>query len=781
MLAFPGWRYCPVAVDEREDSETVEDDEEAPSDRDLAEALRDEHADSERRSVALGDMAARTASGAPLQALLEDVANLTAVALEADYAVLLEQNHEHGRLVVRSGWGMPPAFIGKDVSATAKNQAGYTIVTGTPVLSVDTANDPRFGFPTATGPFRPRGALSVPVVIRGRTWGVLVAASLTDRRFGSADLRFIQAAAHIMGLSIDRAAADTARVESETRLDLALDSVRMGIWDYRVSDERLWMSPTAEKMLGISPGTFDGSPLSIVARVPSADLDAFLAAAREGIGSVEGWHHEFSLRSADDELRWFEVSARAVVSDDGAVDRIVGVAADVTDRREAESIRASLVQRADDARSAAVAARERLAYLASAGARFAELLDAPTLANAIVAETVGRISDTCVVDLYAGDGTTQSVALGHRDPLREEVLRDSHLYQAHGKSSRDTLRRMFERGEQLFLPEISAELLVRDAVDDEHSRLLLAVGTHSVILVPLVARGQLVGGIALTRVEDSPPFDEDDLALAVGLASRAAVALDNARLFAARAEVVRALQETLIPPALPDVEGVGLAACYRVAEGGVDIGGDFYDAFPVNDSVVAVTIGDVSGKGPSAAAITGIVRQSLRALAPQGLGPAETLRSVNAVLVDQIDDTRFCTALMMEIEPHGSGATVRIANAGHLRPYLVTASGQANVIECQGTLLGVLPEISLSEHVVELAVGDSIVMVTDGVTEARAGMAELGEEGVLEGLGAVKPRASAAEIANVVVAHTAAFSQGIARDDLAVMVIRARDEPLQES
>jgi len=309
--------------------------------------------------------------------------------------------------------------------------------------------------------------------------------------------------------------------------------------------------------------------------------------------------------------------------------------------------------------------------------------------------------------------------------------------------------------------------VLESAADDHHRELLAKIDTASSILLPLEARGTLVGGIALGRLRGSPRFDEDDRVLCEQLADRAAVVLDNARLFAYRTAAIHSLQETLIPPQLPSIDGIDLAARYQVAQADGDIGGDFYDVFPLDDGSSFAVIGDVSGKGPSAAAVTGVVRQILRAVTMHDPRPAEALAAANRVLTPQFDETRFCTAMAARIE----GTRVTIANAGHPPPYLVRPGSAAEIREAQGTLLGVVDHPALHDHVVDLAPGEALVMVTDGLTEARRGDREFGEGALLDCLGSIRPGSSAAAIADVLVAAAEAYAEQPIADDLAVVVI----------
>lgn len=712
-------------------------------------------ADSERRALALAELMARTVGGVPVHALLEEVVDVTAMALGADFSVLLEYAPARNRLVLRASWGLPPELIEMDVSTAATSQAGYTMSTGTPVLSIDTSNDPRFGLPVELEPLAPKGALSVLVQSRSGVWGVLVVASRQSRRFGASDLRFLQSTAHVLSLSLDRSVMEAGRDEMETRLDLALGSVHMGIWEYQPVQDHLWLSPSMERLLGHEPGTFDGGPLHLLSMVPIEQRDEVIATMTVRSGPGPNWQHIFPLLpKGASEPRWFDVSARAVANDDGSVDRIIGVAIDVTDRRLAEA-------RADEARG-------RLTYLAGVTSRLVEVLDPIEVAEMLVAETVGTIADYCVVDLYPPTVPSVHTSLGHVDPSMVDLLREVHHYEVDGRGSGvETTHALFARGRIGFYPDVTPERVLALGADDYHRGLLARIDTASSILLPLEARGKLVGGIALGRVRGSAPFDEDDRALCEQLANRGAVALDNAGLLADRTAAVHSLQETLIPPALPHIEGIDLAARYQVAQSGSDIGGDFYDVFPLDDGSTFVVIGDVSGKGPSAAAVTGVVRQILRAVALHEPTPAAALAAANRVLTPQFDDSRFCTAMVARVD----GTTVTIANAGHPLPYLVRGGSAEAVSEARGTLLGVVDEPALHDVVVELAPGEALVMVTDGLTEARREDREFGEGALLECLGSIPAGSTAATIADALVAAAENYAEETIADDLAVVVI----------
>jgi serine phosphatase RsbU (regulator of sigma subunit) len=207
-----------------------------------------------------------------------------------------------------------------------------------------------------------------------------------------------------------------------------------------------------------------------------------------------------------------------------------------------------------------------------------------------------------------------------------------------------------------------------------------------------------------------------------------------------RTRVAGALQTALLPAVLPAVPGLVSAALYRPAGEGREIGGDFYELFPLGDGRWCAVLGDVSGKGAEAAAVTARVRFTLRALATGASGTQGPLRSVNDALSDDDDDERFCTLAHVVLEPHATGVRAEIVLAGHLQPLLRRADGRVETVGEPGTALGLFPDPELVPVAVELAEGDALCLFTDGLVEARdATGAELGAVRVADLVAATDP------------------------------------------
>src|ERR671930_606455 len=238
------------------------------------------------------------------------------------------------------------------------------------------------------------------------------------------------------------------------------------------------------------------------------------------------------------------------------------------------------------------------------------------------------------------------------------------------------------------------------------------------MIVPLRARGRIFGAFSLAN-ERGRPMDPDDLFLAEELAARAAMAIDNATLYEDRAYVARSLQTRLLPPGLPDIPGVELAARYLPAS--YEVGGDFYDIFPLGFGPWLLVVGDVCGKGPTAAAVTGLIRSAVRTAALRESDPAGILRLVNESMLSQLDAPSLFTMVAAVFERTPGSIRVTTACAGHPLPLVVRGSGGVEAGATTGMLLGVFPDPALAEQVVELRPGDAYVVFTDGAIDPRNG------------------------------------------------------------
>jgi serine phosphatase RsbU (regulator of sigma subunit) len=232
------------------------------------------------------------------------------------------------------------------------------------------------------------------------------------------------------------------------------------------------------------------------------------------------------------------------------------------------------------------------------------------------------------------------------------------------------------------------------------------------------------------------------------------------------------LQSSLLPPAMPNIPGADLAARYLPANDGFGVLGDFFDAFEIGDAWVLV-IGDVCGHGVEAARTTLLARWTLRAVAQRNAHPGAMLDALDAELLRRAgDDEPFLTAQVIVLRVAGDGSVnFEIANGGHPHPLVLRRSGEVEVVEVPGGILGIMATEPRPSLVGTLAPGELVMLYTDGLSEARDGGRFFGDEALADCL-VNAGGGSAADVADEVVAATTAFTQGRIVDDIAVVVLR---------
>jgi serine phosphatase RsbU (regulator of sigma subunit) len=244
-------------------------------------------------------------------------------------------------------------------------------------------------------------------------------------------------------------------------------------------------------------------------------------------------------------------------------------------------------------------------------------------------------------------------------------------------------------------------------------------------------------------------------------------------LLAERTRIARTLQDSLLPTRLPVIPGCDLEVLYAPADD--DVAGDFYDVFRVDASSWGVVVADVSGKGAPAAAYTGMVRFTLRTLAAGASSPRVVLQALNAALLRDSVDDRFCTLVFAIATVVGDGVELRLALAGHHPPLLRRRSGQIEVVGTLGTALGLVDAPRLTDTVTRLDPGDLLCLFTDGLVEARRGPDEFGDDRALQVLAGAGD--GPAEVVRALVDAVRAFHPGALRDDLTLLCLAAQEPP----
>ncbi len=417
-------------------------------------------------------------------------------------------------------------------------------------------------------------------------------------------------------------------------------------------------------------------------------------------------------------------------------------------------------------------AREALDLLATVGIRLAGTLDPDDALRTLASLVVPAISDQCVVDLVEHGSIRRLVAV-HADPALQEAARVLERFAPDLNS--DTPVAVAIRTATTQLVPVTGELPESAYRSTEHRDAVVAIGLRSMLSAPLVVRGRTIGALTFGWRQDRA-YAGMDIDLAEQLARRVALAIDNARLYEVQREIAHTLQQSLLPRTLPQPPGIEVAARYRPSGAGAEVGGDFYDAWPIAGGGYAVSIGDVAGKGPGAAALTALTRHAMRVASRYESSPSGILEVVNQTILEDRGSAEFCTAALALLRPDGDGYSFTSACAGHAPPLILRVDGSIEEAGTWGTLLGAVPDAKFSDATTRLEYGDAVVCWTDGVTERRIDGDLFGEER-LATLIASLAGSSAETIAANIDAAVVAFAPGLPDDDVAILTLRLVGPP----
>jgi GAF domain-containing protein len=386
---------------------------------------------------------------------------------------------------------------------------------------------------------------------------------------------------------------------------------------------------------------------------------------------------------------------------------------------------AQAMQRIQATHEAEQSAR-RLEFVARASVELATSLDYRTTLTNVAHLAVPELADWCAVDLLV-DGQLTTLAVAHADPAKVAwAWRLVEQYPT-DMSATGGAPKVVRTGVGELTSDITDEMLVAAARDEQHLQLSRELNLRSVMIVPLLARGRTLGTITLIRSAPSPNFVVADLAAAEDLGRRAGIAIDNARLYHDAANVAAELQRAVLPDELGELEGWQSAVYYR-PDGHADVGGDFYDAVELPDGRLAVFVGDVMGHGIKAAASMAQVRAAIRAFVTVDPDPDAVLARLDAMFEHLHLDTLVSVVYAM-VDKTG---LVQLANAGHCPTLLVRADGTTEfVMNVPRPPLGAGPGATCIVSAM-LAPGDVLLLYTDGLVERRdepldAGFARLAD------------------------------------------------------
>lgn len=535
----------------------------------------------------------------------------------------------------------------------------------------------------------------------------------TSRLLEFRNMRLQDDRGHFYALGLAADGATLREVERDLALSVRLvdqSPIGLAVLDHDL--RYLAANPALERMDGLSADGHLGRRVGEA--LPFLDSDAIAAAMREVLRSgVPQVSHEVVGRTpADpDTDRAWQVSLYRLDDSGG---RVLGIAVsliDVTDRYRA----GAEVERA----------RNRLALIADASVRIGTTLDLEQTARELAEVTVPELADVAAVDvldsvLKGHPGLTEgplliqalAVVAARPNPVVEAADPPGHAAQ-YGADR--LITRCVRTGRPVREPYLDAGILARIARDSRSAELLAEAGAHSYMAVPLIARGEVLGAIDLIRTDNPLPFTEDDELMACELAARAAVSIDNARLYRQQRETALTLQRSMLPRDHHDPVGLEVASRYQPAAARYEVGGDWFDVIGLRQGRTALVVGDVMGSGINAATTMGRLRTATQTLSRLGLQPAEVLGHLDEITADL--DPPFATCVYAVYDPDAGWC--RMSTAGHLPPVLIPRHGAPRLIDLPaGAPLGV-GGVPFSDVTVPLGPGDRLVLYTDGLVETR--------------------------------------------------------------
>ena len=602
-------------------------------------------------------------------------------------------------------------------------------------------------------------SIVTPIRARDRNLGALTLISAwSGRRYDAGDVRFAQILASRIGLALDNAGLFSDLESVERRMDTVMSILDEAIVIHGSDGELVFANPAAARMLGYetSEDAVAAKSSSIGERYVIRDEDGndVGASALAGRRALSGETTEPQILRAIDRTsgreRWTRTKARAIEGPAGEVLYSVTAIEDVTDVKRSEFA-------------------NRL--LARTGELVSHSGDYRTTLELVPELLVPEFADWCSIEMPRDDGQVERVAIAHRDPVMlakaRELRRRFPIY----VDSESPISTVLRTGEPLLI-EVGESDLRESASGDQQLEALREAQIAAAIIVPMAAAGRTVGVLNFVNHVGARVFDAEDLRVATELARRAALAIENARLADERARVTDALQRELLPPSLPRMPGWDVATMYEPAGELNEVGGDFYEVFRVNGGW-AVVLGDVSGKGAVAAAVTAEARHTIRTAGALSADPVEGLALLDRNLRGR-DDVALCSVVMLVLPDAESGRSeVLVYLAGHPHPMLVRA-GHATPVGDPGPLLGVVDEPEWRPVAVAIEPGDQLILYTDGVIEARGESGErFGTERLRRGLdGCEAPELAVARVRGALSRFGAR-----ARDDDAALVAIRRSGP----
>ncbi len=586
-------------------------------------------------------------------------------------------------------------------------------------------------------------ALFVPLRARGRTVGALaLGVGTSGRSYDENDLRYAEILSGHLALALDNATLSQTVTGLERRLEATLTNLAEAVI-VQAGGEIVFANAAAAQLLNL------GSVRDVTAATPQELMQLYdvfdeagtrielgdLPSSRAARGEEPEPLLVRNVSRATGEERWLLQKATPLFDADGSLSLIVSVVEDLTEVKRAE-----LAQR----------------LLAEAGQELSSSLDYEQTLQRVARLMVPGLADWCGVVMRGEGDVLRQVAMAHVDPYKVALAREFATGAA----------RLIRPSQAQLVAQVTDELLADAGLSAQELAFVRALAIRSVIVVPLAIAGQPpMGALTLAMADSGRRFSDGDLALAAELGLRAAIAVENARLYAERSEIAATLQQSLLPPDLPEIPGFRLASLYRPAGEHNEVGGDFYDAFEVPGGWMVV-VGDVAGRGAEAAALTSLSRYTFRTAGKLLGDPMAALEQLNAALRERPGLSLVSVCCVMLRTADGD-AIADLVLAGHPPAYHLRR-GWTHPVGVFAPFLGAYERGGWEATTIRLEPGDQLVLYTDGVIDTVGQADRFGEERLARTLRDV---AGAGDAVRRIEQALVEFARGSQVDDTAVIAV----------
>ena len=638
----------------------------------------------------MADLGRRALEGAEPAELMRAAVESVVGMLGVDMAAVLELLPDGDALEIKAAYGSDEDVVGVVVPGGGLSLAGFTIAENAPVVVDDLTRERRFTPDELLVRQGVLSSLSVPLRGRPRPFGVLAAYSLGRRSFGQDEVNLVRSAGNVLAAAIARARTEDSLREAHSLLRGLVEGSADAVFVKDAEGRYLLINSAGAGVMGRTPEEVVGKTAEAIFGAETAEQMELHDRKVMTEGRAETFEETVPV---DGEERIF-LSAKSPFSGrDGRVAGIIGISRDITERKRGE---------------------ERQRFLAQASAVLDTSLDPGRTLQTIANLAVPGVADLCVIDLLEEDGALHGVAVAALDPVIGERLIELRSRFPIDPEGTHPVARVLRAGEAELFRELE-HLYEEIAQSDEHLAFAREMRYRSAVVAPLIARGRTLGAISLIRTQTIDRYGEDEVELVRDLGRRAAMALDNARLYAHHRDVSETLQRSLLPESFPAVPGLDITARYLPGGPGVEVGGDWYDVLYLPGGSVGLAIGDVAGKGIRAASVMGQLRTTLRVVGADRWGPSAVLTGVDR-LFQRFEEGEMATLLFLTLDP-ASGA-ISYSAAAHPPPLVVDPDGGARYLEDgRGLPLGVAPAPRYRDAGGRLEAGSTLLLYTDGLVE----------------------------------------------------------------